>query len=281
LSGGTRILELQQVTKRLGGLQVLRGVTFGVQAGTITGLIGPNGAGKTTTLNIINGLLRPDSGEVRYRSQDITHRPAHSISKLGIARMLQDPRVFAEMPVLDNVMVAFPGQAGENPLVALLGSPRYRAEESQLRAEARELLDLVGLAGRAAELAGSLSYGQQRLLSLARCLATRAPLLLLDEPTVGVNPEIVERIQTVLADLVRRGGRTILLVEHNMDVVMSLSDEVIVLLGEVIASGRPDQIHQDQRVVEVYLGAIMPGGSDAASREGDRTELAAKWGGGA
>jgi branched-chain amino acid transport system ATP-binding protein len=281
LSGGTLILELQQVTKQLGGMQVLRGVTFGVHAGTITGLIGPNGAGKTTTLNVINGLLRVDSGQVRFQSQDITHRPTHTISKLGIGRMLQDPRVFAEMPVLDNVMVAFPGQAGENPLVALLGSPRYRTEESQLRAEARELLDLVGLAGRANELAGSLSYGQQRLLSLARCLATRAPLLLLDEPTVGVNPEVVERIQTVLADLVRRGGRTILLVEHNMDVVMSLSDEVIVLLGEVIASGRPDQIQQDQRVLEVYLGAITRGGSEPASGESDRTELAGTWGGGA
>jgi ABC-type branched-subunit amino acid transport system ATPase component len=281
LTSGTPILELRQVTKQLGGIHVLRGVTFSVRAGTITGLIGPNGAGKTTTLNIINGLLRPDSGQVRFQSQEITRRPAHTISKLGIGRMLQDPRVFAEMRVLDNVKVAFPGQAGENPLVALLGSPRYRAEENQLRVEARELLDLVGLAERADDLAGSLSYGQQRLLSLARCLATRAPLLLLDEPTVGVNPEVVERIQTVLADLVRRGGRTILLVEHNMDVVMSLSDEVIVLLGEVIASGRPDEIQQDQRVVEVYLGAIAAGGSDSARGESDRTELAAQWGSGA
>jgi ABC-type branched-subunit amino acid transport system ATPase component len=281
LTSGTPILELRQVTKQLGGIHVLRGVTFSVRAGTITGLIGPNGAGKTTTLNIINGLLRPDSGQVRFQSQEITRRPAHTISKLGIGRMLQDPRVFAEMRVLDNVMVAFPGQAGENPLVALLGSARYRVEESQLRVEARELLDLVGLAERADELAGSLSYGQQRLLSLARSLATRAPLLLLDEPTVGVNPEVVERIQTVLADLVRRGGRTILLVEHNMDVVMSLSDEVIVLLGEVIASGRPDEIQQDQRVVEVYLGAIAAGGSDSARGESDRTELAAQWGSGA
>jgi len=179
--------------------------------------------------------------------------------------MLQDPRVFQEMRVLDNAIIAYPRQAGENPLVALFGSAAYRAEEARLRAEALALLDRVGLAERANDLAGSLSYGQQRLLSLARCLAGRGRLLLLDEPTVGVNPEIVARIQTVLRDLVRQEGKTVLLVEHNMDVVMALSDEVVVLLGEVIAAGRPAEIQENPRVLEVYLGAPAGRGLGAAS----------------
>jgi ABC-type branched-subunit amino acid transport system ATPase component len=259
------ILELQQVTKRLGGVQALAGVSFAVEAGSITGLIGPNGAGKTTTLNVINGLVRPDSGRVLFDGQDVTGRPPHLISRLGIGRMLQDPRVFQEMRVLDNAIIAYPRQAGENPLVALFGSAAYRAEEARLRTEALALLDRVGLAERAKDLAGSLSYGQQRLLSLARCLAGRGRLLLLDEPTVGVNPEIVARIQTVLRDLVRQEGKTVLLVEHNMDVVMALSDEVVVLLGEVIAAGRPAEIQENPRVLEVYLGAAAGRGLGAAS----------------
>ncbi|MBI4495151.1 MAG: ABC transporter ATP-binding protein [Chloroflexi bacterium] len=257
MSATTPMLELQRIAKRLGGVQALSGVSFQVRAGTIAGLIGPNGAGKTTTLNVINGLVRPDSGSVLFESQPIAGLRPHAISRLGIGRMLQDPRVFAEMRVLDNVMLAFPGQAGENPLVALFGGARYRAEEARLRSEALELLELVGLAGRADELAGRLSYGQQRLLSLARCLATRARLLLLDEPTVGVNAEIVARIQDVLRDLVRRHGKTILLVEHNMDVVMSLSDKVIVLLGEVIAAGCPQDIQRDEQVLDLYLGTSV------------------------
>jgi ABC-type branched-subunit amino acid transport system ATPase component len=272
------MLELEGITKRLGGNLVLNGVSFSVRPGTITALIGPNGAGKTTTLNVINGLLKPDRGKVLLQTRDVTGLPPHFISRLGIARMLQDPRVFQEMQVLDNVMIAFPRQVGENPLVSLIGGARYRAEEQRRRDQAMELLRLVGLEGWAHELAGRLSYGQQRRLSLARCLATESPLLLLDEPTVGVHPEVVERMMELLSELVHNRGKTILLVEHNMDVVMALSDEVIVLLGEVIATGRPEAIRRDQRVLEVYLGATMSQQVAETAHDGYETELAAKEG---
>jgi neutral amino acid transport system ATP-binding protein len=222
----------------------------------VTALIGPNGAGKTTVFNLITGFLRPDGGEVRFEDHRIEGRSPDRIARLGMVRTFQLTRVLAKMTVLENVMLAASAQPGERFGTALLRPRRWKAREREVREEAMELLGEVGIHTHADEYAATLSGGQRKLLELARALMTRPRFVLLDEPMAGVNPTLGHRLLDYLRRLREERGLTVLFVEHDMDVVMGVSDEVIVMAqGRVIAHGAPDQIRRDPAVIDAYLGA--------------------------
>jgi branched-chain amino acid transport system ATP-binding protein len=222
----------------------------------VTALIGPNGAGKTTVFNLVTGFIRPDAGEVRFEDHRIEGRSPDAIARLGMVRTFQLTRVLAKMTVLENVMLAAPEQPGERFGTALLRPRRWKAREREVREEAMELLGEVGIHTHADEYAATLSGGQRKLLELARALMTRPRFVLLDEPMAGVNPTLGHRLLDYLGRLREERGLTVLFVEHDMHVVMGVSDEVIVMAqGRVIAHGSPDQIRRDPAVIDAYLGA--------------------------
>jgi branched-chain amino acid transport system ATP-binding protein len=222
----------------------------------VTALIGPNGAGKTTVFNLVTGFIRPDAGEVRFEDHRIEGRSPDAIARLGMVRTFQLTRVLAKMTVLENVMLAAPEQPGERFGTALLRPRRWKAREREVREEAMELLGEVGIHTHADEYAATLSGGQRKLLELARALMTRPRFVLLDEPMAGVNPTLGHRLLDYLGRLREERGLTVLFVEHDMHVVMGVSDEVIVMAqGRVIAHGTPDQIRRDPAVIDAYLGA--------------------------
>jgi ABC-type branched-subunit amino acid transport system ATPase component len=255
LSSDERVLEVEGLVKRFGGLTAVNEATFDVRRGAITALIGPNGAGKTTAFNLISGLLKPDAGEVRFRGQRITGLPAHEVTRRGIVRTFQIPRAITRLSVLENVMLAAPAQLGERVGRAVV-SPRATArEQTGIEARAMELLRLVRLDRLALEYAGTLSGGQKKLLELARALMTGPELVLLDEPMAGVNPTLGVQLLDHVELLRAERGITFVLIEHDMEVVMAVSDTVIVMdEGRVIAEGPPDAIRADPRVIEAYLG---------------------------
>jgi len=245
------ILEVVELSKAFGGLLAVDRLSLNLREGQITGLIGPNGAGKTTVFNLVTGFLTPDHGRIYYRGRDITGLPPHRVAALGVARSWQEVRLFPRMTVLDTVMLAQPGQQGENVLLSLL--PRG-GEEGRVRRRAREYLEFVGLVGKDDELAGNLSFAEQKLLALARLLATEADLLLLDEPTSGLDPSSIERILDLIRSIARQ-GRTVCIVEHNLDVIRGTADWAFFLAtGRVIAAGTPEQLFADPRLAEVYFG---------------------------
>ena len=252
-AAGAPILEVSAVDKRFGGMHALRDLSFGLEAGKVTALIGPNGAGKTTAFNVMSGFLRPDRGAVCYRGQPIHALPPHRIVRLGIGRSFQDVRVFGRLTALQNVMVACQDQPNESPLRALVGGGGGTHEQRN-RARGLECLAFVGLAAQADELADSLSYGQQKRLTIARLLAAGCEVLLLDEPASGLDPGAVEG----LLELIRRlaaDGRTICLIEHNRDAVAAVSDRVVFLdQGHAVAEGDCATIMADPRLAERYLG---------------------------
>ena len=249
------ILELDRVSRHFGGLQAVDRVSFGVEETRITSLIGPNGAGKTTIFNLVSGLLPQSGGTIRYRGGSQEGLSPQARARAGIGRAFQEPRVFAQMTVLDNVRIGFPSQSGESLLRGFFSWRTVRSEERRTRAGAEELLEMVGLAERAGQLAGDLSFGQQRFLSLARTLAMRPALLLLDEPTVGLTPEEIRDLAAFLRRLVSREGQTILLIEHNMDVVMEISDWIILLVeGRVAEAGPPAEMKNHPKLLEAYFG---------------------------
>lgn len=248
------MLALSAVSMRFGGLRVLEDASLTVPERGIFGLIGPNGAGKTTVFNLVTGLLAPSSGNVDFLGRRLNGLPPHRIARLGIARTFQNIRLFKNMTVLENVLVALGGRSAYGPAAVLLSLPGYRRAERRDRAVAQELLAKMGLLERQHRDAQTLSYGEQRRLEVARALATAPKLLLLDEPAAGMNSlekkELVDRIVDLNAS-----GLTILIIDHDMGVIMSLCHEIAVLnFGKVIARGRPDQIRADPAVIEAYLG---------------------------
>jgi ABC-type branched-subunit amino acid transport system ATPase component len=248
------LLEVRGLVKRFLGVTAVDQVDFAVEAGELVSLIGPNGSGKTTLFNCVTGYLPADGGRVLFRGRDLTNVPPHRVARQGVARTFQQVSVFPRLSVLENLLVFLQQHQEEQLLARLLRTRRLRRLEDEALARARRLLDLVGLADRPDAAAGSLSYGQRKLLAFAAALMPDPDLLLLDEPAAAVNPTMIGQMKAHIQAL-HRQGKTVLLVEHNMDVVMDISQRIVVLdHGQKIAEGPPDAIRRDARVIEAYFG---------------------------
>jgi branched-chain amino acid transport system ATP-binding protein len=249
------LLELGDVTKSFGGIKAVTGVSFAVPRGSIFGLIGPNGAGKTTVFNLITGVYRPDSGTIRLEKDNLVEKRPAEIAAVGVGRTFQNIRLFGQMSVLDNVLVACETARRTGLRGALARSSTFRDEERAMREKALELLDLFELSSLADERSTSLSYGNQRRLEIARALMLAPRLLLLDEPAAGMNYGEAEGLKKQIGWLRDRFALTVVLVEHNMQVVMSVCEEIHVLdYGETIAHGSPEEIREHPKVLAAYLG---------------------------
>jgi branched-chain amino acid transport system ATP-binding protein len=239
-----------------GGLQAVRDCTFEIVEGTITGLIGPNGAGKTTTFNTIVGELKPTSGRILFNGEDIAGLPAHTLFHKGIVRTFQIPHEFGLMTVLENLMLVPPAQLGEGLLINWYARARVAAREKEVRKRAEEALEFLSLEHLGNELAKNLSGGQKKLLELGRTLMTDAKLVLLDEPGAGVNPTLLIRIREMISELHRERGYTFCLIEHDMDLIASLCDPVIVMAeGTVLTEGKMEDVRRNPEVLDAYLGS--------------------------
>jgi branched-chain amino acid transport system ATP-binding protein len=248
------LLRVDNLEKSFGGIRALQGLTFGVPAGAIKAVIGPNGAGKTTLFNLVTGILLPTGGSISLNGLNINGRRPQEIARLGVSRTFQNVLLFGRMTVLENVMVGRHTRSQASVLSAGLRLPWMRREEQEIRARAMERLAFVGLSDRAEEQSGNLPLGDQKLLEVARALATEPRILLLDEPAGGLNTRETEG----LAELIRRirgQGITVVLVEHDMNLVMEVSDDIVVVsFGQKIAEGKPREIKKHPAVIEAYLG---------------------------
>jgi len=251
----SNVLEAKSVSVAFGGLLAVNSVDFTIPLRSVVSLIGPNGAGKTTFFNVLTGLYKPSAGTIDYEGRDITDLPPHKIASIGIARTFQNIRLFGLMTAQENLMVAMHSRLKSGITSTILRTPKQRREEQGAEDRAQELLDYVGLGKWTYEFARNLSYGDQRRLEVARALALEPKVLLLDEPTAGMNPQESQVFIDFVKRLVAERDISIMLIEHDMKVVMSVSERVTVLdQGEKIAEGTPDQIKSNKRVIEAYLG---------------------------
>lgn len=250
------LLELRGVTKRFGGLVAVNNVNLAVDRGTITSVIGPNGAGKTTIFNTITGIYKPDDGDVLFDGASIAGKRPDQITAIGMCRTFQNIRLFHNMTVLENVMVGAHTQTKSTVVGAVLRTPAFKHAEEEARQESIRLLRFVGLpAGLGDQIAKNLPYGQQRRIEIARALASKPRLILLDEPTAGMNPQETESAVRLFRKLRDDLDITVVLIEHDMKVVMGISEYISVIdYGQKIAEGTPEEVRKNQRVIEAYLG---------------------------
>lgn len=252
------LLEIRGLTRSFGGLVAVDHVDLDVPERGLTGLIGPNGAGKTTLFNLITGLYAPDSGEIRLEGKNLAGGPPHLVARHGVARTFQNIRLFPTLSVLDNILIGSHVRSPETFAEAMVGGDKHRSDETALREHAMGVLEALGIAAFANDLASNLPYGEQRRVEIARALAAEPRLLLLDEPACGMNPQETQDLMTLVRSLRDERGLSVLLIEHDMRFVMTICEHIYVLdYGQVIASGAPEEIRNDPRVVEAYLGEPM------------------------
>jgi branched-chain amino acid transport system ATP-binding protein len=255
MSNGEPILAVQGLRKVFGGLVAVSDFMISVPKGQIKGLIGPNGAGKTTVFHMLTGVLKPTSGQVMFSGKDITNLTSHEIARLGIARTYQKIRILHNLTVLDNMRYALVKDTRYTVFDMLISSPRYRREESRITSLAESMLDALGILSLRDHIASDLAYGQQRRLSIARALVVEPDLLLLDEPTAGLNSKEANEIADLIYKVRDEMELTIILVEHNMRVIMNICDDITVLdEGNIICKGTPTAVQNDEQVIRAYLG---------------------------
>ncbi|MBV9358266.1 MAG: ABC transporter ATP-binding protein [Chloroflexi bacterium] len=256
------LLAVDGISRRFGGVQAVDHASFDVEAGSITGLIGPNGAGKTTAFNLISGFLKVQGGSVAFDGKAIHKERSHAIARAGLVRTFQIPRVLTRMSVRENLMLAAPDQPGEVLGAALFRPDLVRRRERAVREQAQEVMERVRLTRLANDYAGTLSGGQRKLLEFGRVLMTRPRMVLLDEPMAGVAPALAIQLLEHVLDLRAERGMTFLIIEHDMEAIMAISDRVVVMdEGQVIAHGLPEEIQKNERVIDAYLGSHAQPGS--------------------
>ena len=255
MSAAAAMLQVSDLSMRFGGLLAVDGVGFDVAPQEIFAIIGPNGAGKTTVFNCISGFYKPSGGQVHLAGQSITGRASHQVANHGVVRTFQNVRLFKAMTVLENLLVAQHHQHNAPMLAGLFNTRSYRRSEEKKIAQALSWLDVMGLRGFANREAGNLAYGHQRRLEIARCMITGPRLLMLDEPAAGLNPQEKKELQLLIDQLRREHGVTVLLIEHDMGLVMGVSERILVMeYGRPIALGTPEAVRNDERVIKAYLG---------------------------
>ncbi|MBP0600151.1 high-affinity branched-chain amino acid ABC transporter ATP-binding protein LivG [Herbaspirillum sp. LeCh32-8] len=249
------LLEVSGLSMRFGGLLAVDGVSLSVKDREVFAIIGPNGAGKTTVFNCISGFYQPTSGDISLDGRSIARRPSHEVAQHGLVRTFQNIRLFKSMTVVENLLVAQHHQVNTNLLSGLLKTPAYRRSEKEALQRAAYWLDQLGLTALANREAGTLSYGLQRRVEIARCMITKPRLLLLDEPAAGLNPQEKQELSQLIDRLRREHGVAVLLIEHDMSLIMGISDRILVMEhGKPIVTGTPEQVRSDERVIKAYLG---------------------------